>query len=121
MWVSSPAWTPGARTPVVAFDEPCVIRRRAVQTLSAQGLQPRVAAESPHLAGVHAAVRAGLGVTLLPLLGEPPPGLVVRADLPRVGDLELEVRVRRGADPEIGRTAAAAVRRLVGEQAPVAA
>ena len=81
-----------------------------MQTLSSEGLRPHVAAESPHLAGVHAAVRAGLGVTLLPLIGEPPIGLVVRDDLPPVEPIELEVRVRRGADPEIGRVAAAAVR-----------
>jgi len=120
-WVSAPQWDPRAGTTFVAFDEPCAIRRRAVRTLSSEGLRPHVAAESPHLAGVHAAVRAGLGVTLLPLIGDPPLGLVVRDDLPTVEALELEVLVRRGADPEIGRVAAAAVRRLVDDRALVAA
>lgn len=121
LWVSAPGWQAGPITSFVAFDEPCAIRRRAVQVLSTAGLRPHVAAESPHLAGVHAAVRAGLGITLLPLIGEAPPGLVVRHDLPVVEPLDLEVRVRRGADPEIGRVAAAAVRRLVDDRALVAA
>jgi DNA-binding transcriptional LysR family regulator len=52
--------------PLVAAPTPCVYRRRATAALDAAGRSWRVAYTSPSLAGQHAALRAGLGVTALP-------------------------------------------------------
>lgn len=65
--------------PVVAYDAPCTVRDLGLEHLRRAGRRYEVTAESPHLSGVRAAVRAGLGVALLsgpaeglrPLLGAP--------------------------------------------------
>jgi DNA-binding transcriptional LysR family regulator len=51
--------------PVVAYDAPCTVRDLGLQHLARAGHRTEVTAESPHLSGVRAAVRAGLGVALL--------------------------------------------------------
>ena len=64
--------------PLVVAPSPCVYRRRAIMALDRNGRPWRVAYTSPSLAGQHAALRAGLGVTVLPLDMAPP-------DLARLG------------------------------------
>jgi DNA-binding transcriptional LysR family regulator len=54
------------RLPLVVSPAPCVYRRRAVGALDAAGLPWDIAYTSPSFAGTVAAVRAGLGVTVLP-------------------------------------------------------
>lgn len=56
----------GAPIPLVAAPSPCVYRKRATAALDAAGRPWRIAYTSPSLAGQHAALRAGLGVTALP-------------------------------------------------------
>jgi len=56
--------------PLVAYDPPCRLRDAAFAELRARGFEPRLAAESPHLSGVHAAVRNGLGYALLAAGGD---------------------------------------------------
>ncbi len=51
--------------PLVAYDPPCGLRDLAFRRLAELGLEPVLMAESPHLSGVHAAVRNGLGYALL--------------------------------------------------------
>ncbi len=51
--------------PMVAYDEPCHMRDLALGRVRALGLAPAIAAQSPHLSGIQAAVRGGLGYTLL--------------------------------------------------------
>jgi DNA-binding transcriptional LysR family regulator len=51
--------------PVVAYDPPCGLRDLLLRRLAEQGIASEVTAESPHLTGIHAAVRSGLGVALL--------------------------------------------------------
>lgn len=51
--------------PVVAYDPPCGLRDLQLRHLEARGIATVVTAESPHLTGIHAAVRSGLGVALL--------------------------------------------------------
>jgi DNA-binding transcriptional LysR family regulator len=80
---------------------PCVYRRRAVAALEARARTWRAAYTSPSLAGQHAALRAGLGLTVLPremvpddlvLLGE--------ADgLPPLEDAEIALLKARGGTP----------------------
>lgn len=56
----------GERVPLVVSPAPCVYRRRAVGALDAAGLPWDIAYTSPSYAGTVAAVRAGLGITVLP-------------------------------------------------------
>ena len=92
---------PEAPAPLVIAPAPCVYRRRAVAALEARGRTWRAAYTSPSLAGQHAALRAGLGLTVLPremvpddlvLLGE--------ADgLPPLEDAEIALLKARGGSP----------------------
>jgi len=57
---------PQHRLPLVVSPAPCVYRRRAVNALDSAGLPWDIAYTSPSFAGTLAAVRAGLGVSVLP-------------------------------------------------------
>lgn len=52
--------------PLIVSPRPCVYRKRATDSLDTMGRLWRVAYTCGSLAGTHAAVRAGLGVTVLP-------------------------------------------------------
>jgi DNA-binding transcriptional LysR family regulator len=52
--------------PLVVSPHPCVYRKRATQALDRAGRPWRIAYTSTSLAGAQAAVRAGLGLTVLP-------------------------------------------------------
>jgi DNA-binding transcriptional LysR family regulator len=82
--------------------EPCVYRARAVAALSASGRAWSIVYTSPSLAGVAAAVRAGLGVTVLPRTMIPPglaplPGGGAGGGLPPLADTVVCVATRAGA------------------------
>ena len=68
VWASSRRHAVEHQDPVnlVVAPNPCVYRKRAIQSLDAGGRRWRVAYTSPSLAGSQAAVLAGLGVTILP-------------------------------------------------------
>lgn len=70
VWARSVGSDPFAREdealPLVVSPHPCVYRRRAMRALDEAGRPWRVAYTSTSLAGAQAAVRAGLGVTVLP-------------------------------------------------------
>nr|WP_298689915.1 LysR substrate-binding domain-containing protein [uncultured Dongia sp.] len=53
----------GEPVPLLAFKQPCTFRTRAIEALDAAGMPWRIAFNSPSLAGLYAAVEAGLGVT----------------------------------------------------------
>jgi len=115
-WYSAPDWTPpGTHEPVplVAFDDPCALRSRALETLSAHGIPVEVNCEAAHLAGVQAAVRAGLGVGLMATLGQAPDGLVARDDLPTPEPITLSVWPRRGLPRDLTEEVADSLRRLL--------
>lgn len=57
---------PGAVLPLAVSPRPCVYRKRATDALDAVNRTWRIAYTCGSLAGTHAAVRAGLGVTVLP-------------------------------------------------------
>lgn len=90
---------------LVAFEEPCALRERALAAIAAEGHRVTVTGQSTSLEGVLAGVRAGLGVALLPSIGGDPAGLVERDELPDVGSAGLNLLPRRGLDPEIELTA----------------
>ncbi|MGX6608118.1 LysR family transcriptional regulator [Micromonosporaceae bacterium Da 78-11] len=117
-WYAAPDWqspAAGEPVPLVAFDAPCAIRNRALDTLAAHGLPAEVGCEAAHLAGMQAAVRAGLGVGLMATLGQGLEGLVARHDLPTAEPVELAVWSRRGLPPALAETAAAALLDLLAK------
>lgn len=52
--------------PLIVSPQPCVYRKRAVEALEEAGMRWRIAYTSTSLAGSQAAVRAGLGISVLP-------------------------------------------------------
>jgi DNA-binding transcriptional LysR family regulator len=67
VWVTGDT-SPNAKAvvPLVLAPQPCIYRKRAFESLDKVHRQWRVAYTSPSLAGTIAAVKAGLGVTVLP-------------------------------------------------------
>ena len=102
-WYAAGNWRPpGDREwPVVAIEEPCVLRRRALNALAAHGRDPYVVCDSGYVAGVFDAVRSGLGVALMATAATVPDGLVARSDLPAVPPAPVSLRIRSGADPRL--------------------
>jgi DNA-binding transcriptional LysR family regulator len=73
VWREPLVWVSSSETlerdqllPLVVSPAPCVYRSRATQALDAAGRRWRIAYTCTSLAGTHAAVRAGLGVSVLP-------------------------------------------------------
>jgi DNA-binding transcriptional LysR family regulator len=67
VWVTSDT-SPKEKSvvPLVLAPQPCIYRKRAFESLDKVHRQWRVAYTSPSLAGTIAAVKAGLGITVLP-------------------------------------------------------
>ena len=82
-------WQPGEPVPLVSLDAPCLMRTAATTALDRAGIPWRIAFTSASLAGIWAAVAAGLGVGMRTEAGLP--GLVgvmthaALPDLPRLG------------------------------------
>ncbi|WDG50734.1 LysR substrate-binding domain-containing protein [Pseudomonas chlororaphis] len=57
--------------PLILFDAPCVLRSAATQALDEAHIPWRIALTSPSVAGIWAAVAAGLGLTLRTRIGLP--------------------------------------------------
>ena len=76
---------------LVVSPHPCVYRRRAMRTLDAAGRKWRVAYTSTSLAGSQAAVRAGLGISVLPKDMVPADFIVMdeRSGAPDLSDTEI--------------------------------
>jgi hypothetical protein len=90
---------------LIAIEEPCAIRGRALTVLAQHGIRAQVVGDAAYLAGVLGAARVGLGVTLLALAGPPPEGLIERHDLPAAPPISLTARFRPGADLQVAGTA----------------
>ncbi|GAA3858913.1 LysR family transcriptional regulator [Saccharothrix violaceirubra] len=111
VWYAARGWSPpaaGRTWPLIAFEEPCGLRERALSVLTGEGHDVEVTAQSTTLEGVLAGVRAGLGVALLPSAGGRPTGLSACGDLPDAGTTHLRMVTRRGLAAEVERTALAA-------------
>jgi DNA-binding transcriptional LysR family regulator len=120
-WYSSPGWTaPGGGDPVslIAFNNPCVLRSRALETLARHSIPIVMGAEAQQLAGVQAAVIAGLGVALMATLGQTPEGMVAVDYLPRPEPLPLAVWSRQGLNATVSDRVSDALRRLLGVPEP---
>lgn len=86
----------GAPLPLVLFPDGCVFRARALEALEAAGRCWRVVYVSPSFESVRAALRAGLGLGVLPA-GATSRGLAQldEAGLPRLGEVELVMATGR--------------------------
>lgn len=86
--------------PLVVSPEPCVYRKRATRALAEVGRDYRVAYTCASLAGTQAAVRAGLGITVLPK-DMVPRGLhlMEAAGLPVLRDTEIALLAGKGLSP----------------------
>ncbi|WP_330256116.1 LysR family transcriptional regulator [Nocardia sp. NBC_00565] len=122
-WVAAPGWQLApAQGPIslVAFEEPCSLRKRALHRLAELGYDVSVAAESGSLDGVLAAAQAGLGIALLPFHAAVPRGLAEVTDLPTMGCIDVRLVARRGLGPDIELTAVEAItthyRSMTGRQ-----
>ena len=119
IWVARDALSVPAEgpLPLIVSPDPCVYRSRAVAALEGQGRRWRIAYTSTSLAGTQAAVRAGLGVAVLPREMCPPGLKPVGADiaLPALADTEIALIEAPGASITAHRFAqhiAAALERL---------
>jgi DNA-binding transcriptional LysR family regulator len=114
-WVSSRSFLApaGEPLPLVVFAEPCTLREPAFSVLEKRDIAYHVVAECADLAGLYAAVRSGLGVALLPMIGRLPDGLCPAEGLPAANRASVFVRGRAGIDPDVLATADDAVREVL--------
>jgi DNA-binding transcriptional LysR family regulator len=106
---------PGRPLPLVLAPAPCVYRARAIRALDEAGIAWSVVYTSPSLAGAAAAVKAGLGLTVLPR-ALAPDGLVVfdgERGWPALPDASLCLLAGERAPP-----AAQALARFIQERLP---
>jgi DNA-binding transcriptional LysR family regulator len=91
VWVAArrEAW-PAGELPLVVSPAPCVYRKRATEALERTGRPWRIAYTCGSLAGSLAAVKAGLGVAVLPKEMVPPGLELIDGDpLPSLDDTEI--------------------------------
>jgi DNA-binding transcriptional LysR family regulator len=92
VWVAAEGFAPprAGPLPLVVSPEPCVYRKRATEALDRARRPWRVSYTCASLAGAQAAVRAGLGVTVLPKDMAPDGMVVIEAGgLPDLHDTEI--------------------------------
>lgn len=104
--------------PLAVLESPCLVRQAAIDALDRAGLAWRVAFVSPSLAGLWAAVAAGLGLSVRTPIGLPPsvraldPG---EGGLPLLPNLDLVLhRAEGAASPAVDRLAAIVTQTLRG-------
>jgi DNA-binding transcriptional LysR family regulator len=116
-WVSARTFSGAARDPlpVVMFSEPCTLREPTFAALDRIAVPYRIAAESSDLSGLFAAVRSGLGVALLPMIGRLPDGLCLAEGLPPTNRASVFVRGRAGVDVDVLATVERVVRDILDE------
>ncbi len=115
VWVAGPAGLPPDTRPLplVVSPPPCVYRKRAVDALDRVGRRWRIAYTCGSLAGSLAAVRAGLGMTVLPK-DMVPAGLTALdgGPLPFLADTEVALLSTEPLSPPADRLRAHMIRAL---------
>jgi DNA-binding transcriptional LysR family regulator len=81
---------PGAPVPVIAYPAPSLSRKLALDALEEAGRTWRVTCTTKQISGVLAALRAGIGIAVMPTSLVPDDLKVItkRFDLPAVGDVD---------------------------------
>lgn len=91
-WIGRPGENLGVTPlPLVVFEPPCVFRDAGIAALDKAGIPWRVAFTSSSLAGLRAAVEAGLGVTLRTEIGMPKTLAFLEAGLPSLPAMPLSL------------------------------
>lgn len=101
--------------PLVVYSEPCTLREPAFAALEKLDIDYQIVAECADLSGLFSAVRSGLGVALLPMIGRLPDGLKVADNMPEPNRASVFVRGRAGVDPDLLATVDKAVGELLGD------
>ena len=117
-WVSARTFAASTDDPLplVIFSEPCTLREPAFSVLEKRDIAYEIAAECGDLSGLYAAVRSGLGVALLPMIGKLPDGLCPAEGLPPANCASILVRGRAGIAPDVLSTVDAAVRDVLAAE-----
>lgn len=105
--------------PLIVAPAPDIYRKRALGALDAAGLAFRPAFTSPSLAGQLAALRAGLGVGVLPAAMAPRDLVIVTDSLPALAESEIALVSARSSGGPAGLLAQEVLRAL--ERGPPAA
>lgn len=105
--------------PLIVAPAPDIYRKRALGALQAAGLDFRASFTSPSLAGQMAALRAGLGVGVLPAAMAPRDLTVLGAPLPALSESEIALVSARGSSGPAALLAQEVLRAL--ERGPVGA
>lgn len=101
VWAAAEHYEMRSPLPLVVSPQPCIYRARAVAALDRARKPWQIVYTSPSLAGTVAAVRAGLGVTILPGTMVPDGLRPLRgaARLPRLADSEIALMKREKLSP----------------------
>lgn len=90
----------GEPLPLVMFENPCLMRTHAIESLNRAGIPWRVVFVSHSLSGIWAAVQAGLGITLRTQIGIPGNLKVVDNTLPAPGNLGITLQQQHGTEAQ---------------------
>jgi DNA-binding transcriptional LysR family regulator len=91
IWAAAQGYEPKTPIPLVLSPQPCIYRARAIAALDRVRKPWQIAYSSPSLAGTIAAVKGGLGVTVLPanMLPDGITPLKGASKLPKLADSEI--------------------------------
>jgi len=92
------------KLPLILAPSPCVYRKRAIDALQSDAREWRIVYSSPSVQGTIAAVKAGLGISVLPIKMITK-GLQVINYLPRLQDAEISLLARPNSSPSVTRFA----------------
>lgn len=88
--------------PLVLAPEPCVYRSRAINVLNQKKIKWRLAFSSQSYAGMIAAVKAGLGITILPRTMIPQELKILRSEgLPKLSDTHISLLRNNSKNPAL--------------------
>lgn len=98
VWAAAKGWQAQKPLTLILSPQPCIYRSRALAALDRAKMPWRIAYTSPSLAGTVAAVKAGLGITVLPQNMLPIGIHSIRNELklPELADAELALIKRDG-------------------------
>lgn len=94
---------PGHPVPLICYPAPSLSRKLAIDALEAHGRTWRITCTTRQISGVLAAVRAGIGVAVMPssLVPEDLKVITRRFDLPPVGDVDFTLLRNPLANTEV--------------------
>ena len=93
---------PGKPVPLVLSPQPCVYRAAAIQALEAAAYSWRLIFSSASYAGNTAAVKAGMGITVLPRMMTPKDlPLLISGRLPKLEDIHVSLLKHESTNPAV--------------------